>query len=320
LSSLEVHVPISPTPSFFNMIQYLAASLWRYGWPNEDVRLIVSIGEDSEPFDVNAAYPELKRYGIIWRWVNREAFRRYSHYATGQERWAEPFQADFVLMADADILFAGDFSDVARQLARPLGIAGVVATCPPWLAVGDGDVDRERWGQLFALAALPPPVFDCRHPGHGIWYPAGAGMDAGPVYYNFGFVLGTREAMNAVSKTFFQDYLLATDFSQNYLSAQMGLTLSIIRNHVRYQSLPVRYNFWGDPRYHEAFPSDAADLRVLHYLNGPFRKHEDTRSPENVAAWLRANEGDESAHIQFVVTAVRKAHRAVMADVSELTA
>jgi hypothetical protein len=320
LRSLQVHVPISPTPSFFTMIHYLAASLWRYGWPNGDRRLVVSIGEDCEPFDVNAAHPELARYGINWRWVDREAFRRYSHFATGMDRWIEPFQADFVLMADADVLFNGDFSDVAVQLSQPLGIAGVTATSPPWLAVGDGDVDGERWGQLFALASLPPPVFDCPHPGNGIWYAAGSGLASGPVYYNFGFVLGTRDAMNAIGRTFSQDYLLAADFSKNYLAAQMGLTLSIIRNRVSYRSLPVRYNFWGDARYHQAFPSEAADMRVLHYLNGPFRKHQDADGPQDVAAWLKANEGDHDAHVQFLVSAVRKAHRAVMADLSETTA
>jgi hypothetical protein len=320
LSSLQIHVPISPTPSFFTMIQYLAASLWRYGWPNQDRRLIVSIGEDCEPFDIDAAHPELARYGITWRWTDREAYRRHSHYATGMDRWAEPFQTDFVLMADADTLFTGDFSEIARQLAQPLGIAGVVATNPPWFIDGKGDVDRERWGELFAMAGLPPPVFDCPHPGHGVWYPAGSAMESGPAYYNFGFVLGTREAMNVIGKTFCQDYLLAYDFSQSYLAAQMGLTLSIIRNQVSYRNLAVRYNFWGDAKYHTAFPSDAADVRVLHYLNGPFRKHDNTKSPADIAAWLGAHEADESTHIRFIVSAVRKAHAAVIADLSGLTA
>jgi hypothetical protein len=139
------------------------------------------------------------------------------------------------------------------------------------------------------------------------------------VYYNFGFVLGTREAMNAVGKTFCRDYLLAHEFSQSYLAAQIGLTLSIIRNQVSYHTLPVRYNFWGDPRHHTAFPADAADVRVLHYLNGPFRKHDNTKSPADVAAWLGAHEANEGAHMQFMVNAVGKAHAAVVADLSDLT-
>ena len=145
-------------------------------------------------------------------------------------------------------------------------------------------------------------------------------MPAGPAYYNFGFVLGTREAMNAIAGTFSQDYLLAYEFSRSYLAAQIGLTLSIIRHQVSYRSLPVRYNFWGDRRYHAAFPSDAADVRVFHTLNGPFRKHEDTTSTPAVAAWIRAHEQDQDAHVQFVVRAVRKAHAAVIADLSDVTA
>ena len=59
MSRLQIHIPISPTPSFFTMVQYLAASLRRYAGRFADARLIVSIGDDCEPFDVAAAYPQL---------------------------------------------------------------------------------------------------------------------------------------------------------------------------------------------------------------------------------------------------------------------
>ena len=320
MSSLQIHIPISPTPSFFTMIQYFAASLRRYGGLFADARVIVSVGGDCEPFDVAAAHPRLARYGITWRWVDREAFRRHSYFATGLDRWAEPFQADFVLMADADLLVMSDFSDVVARLEQPRGIAGVIATYPPWLGRKKGNVDRERWAEMFALAGLPQPSFDCPHPGRGVYYPVGSGMESGPAYYNFGFVLGTRDAMNAIAKTFPQDYFLAADFMQTDLAAQAGLTLSIIRNAVRYQALPVRYNFWADQGYYQAFPDDAADLRILHYLNGPFRKDQDNGSPEEVAAWLQSHRKDAGAHARFIFDAVSKAHGAVMAEVSERAA
>jgi hypothetical protein len=141
-------------------------------------------------------------------------------------------------------------------------------------------------------------------------------METGPAYYSFGFVFGTRHAMNAIAKTIHQDSILAADFMQTDLAGQAGLTLSIIRNAVSYRALPVRYNFWADHGYHQAFPADAADMRVLHYLNGPFRKHQDNGSPSDVAAWLQAHQNDESAHAQFIVGAVGKAHAAVMAEFS----
>ncbi len=223
-------------------------------------------------------------------------------------------------MADADLLFLGDFSDITTQLAQPRGIAGVIGTYPPWLGRGNGNVDQERWCELFKLAGLPQPVFDCHHPGHGVYYPAGSGMQAGPVYYNFGFVLGTREAMNAIAKTFCRDYLLAADFLKSDLAAQVGLTLSIVRNRIGYEILPVRYNFWPDRTYYEAFPADAADLRILHYvLYGPFRKHHDTGSPADIAAWISAHGESEDPHIQFIVRALEEGHAAVMADLLDST-
>ena len=320
MSRLQIHIPISPTPSFFTMVQYLAASLRRYAGLFADARLIVSIGDDCEPFDIAAAYPQLAPYGITWRWVDREAFRRHSYFATGLDRWAEPFESDFVLMADADMLIMSDFSDVAARLSQPRGIAGVTATMPPWLGRNKGDVDGERWQEMFALAGLQPPVFDCPHPGNGLYYPVGGGMPCGPAYYNFGFVLGTRDAMNAIAKTFAQDYYLAADFMQTDLSAQAGLTLSIIRNAIDYQALPVRYNFWAEGGYHQAFPQEAADVRILHYLNGPFQKDRDIESPAHVEAWLRAHKNDEGSHAKFIWQAVKKAHAAVAAECQDLAA
>jgi lipopolysaccharide biosynthesis glycosyltransferase len=299
------------------MVQYFAASLRQHGAGFSDARIVVSVGEDCEPYDLAAATPQLAEYGITWRWVDRELFRRHSYYATCLDRFAEPFEADFVLMADADILITGDCSDLLAQLEQPRGIAGVIATYPPWLGRNKGDVDRERWGEMFALAGLQQPIFDCPHPGHGVYYPAGSGMETGPAYYNFGFVLGTRDAMNAIAGTFPQDFLLALDFMQTDLCCQAGLALSIIRNAVRYRTLPVRYNFWADPRYHQAFPDDAADMRILHYLNGPFRKHYDNEGTAEIAAWLHAHRNDQDAHTQFIHHAVSRAHAAVMAKCLE---
>lgn len=311
MSRLQIHLPISPTPSFFTMVQYFAASLRRHGGKFAGARLVVSVGEDCEPFDIEASQPQLRKYGITWRWVDREAYRRHTYFATGMDRWAEPFEADYVLMADADMLVVGDFSDAAARLSEPLGIGGVEATMPPWLGRCQGDVDRERWAELFARAGLAAPVFDCPHPGHGVYYPAGSGMERGPVYYSFGFVLGTRQAMNAIATTFASDYLLAADFMKTDLAGQAGLTLSIVRHGIPYLALPVRYNFWADERHYEAFPGEAAEVRVLHYLNGPLSKARDIESPAAVAAWLRERRGAPAGHARFLRDTVAKAHAAV---------
>ena len=34
------------------------------------------------------------------------------------------------------------------------------------------------------------------------------------------------------------------------------------------------------------FPEEAENVRVLHYLNGPFRKHRDNDSIDDVESWI----------------------------------
>jgi hypothetical protein len=59
----------------------------------------------------------------------------------------------------------------------------------------------------------------------------------------------------------------------------------------------VRYNFWTQDKYLARFPEEASDVRVLHYLNGPFRKHDDTNSITDVQDWV-ARRSDSSDPVE----------------------
>jgi hypothetical protein len=290
--SLQIHIPISPTPSFFTMVHMLAESVRSFAGMFSNARLVVSVGDDVEPFDIESERPELTPYGIEWRWTDRDEFRRHSWFATGMDRWATPFECDYVAMADADILIAGRLDDVLGYLPTPRSVAGVIATKPPFTARGNGD-DETRWPELYRAAGLEPPPFVFPIPGHGTHYPL-SGIAKAPAYYNFGFVIGRKDAMNAIRESFHTDYLIAHDFMQSILAAQAGLGLSIARHRLDAAALPLRYNFWTQAKYLANFPEEAADVRVLHYLNGPFRKHGDTDSIADVRDWVatRSNTSD----------------------------
>jgi len=286
------------------MVHMLAESVRSFAGLFADARIVVSIGEDIEPFDIDLARPELEPFSIEWRWTDRDQFRRHSYFATGLDRWAVPFECDYVLMADADILILGPLNDLATFLPTPRSVAGVIATKPPFTARGNGD-DETRWPELYRAAGLTPPPFDFPIPGHGTHYPT-SGIATGPAYYNFGFVIGRNEAMNAIRETFHSDYLVAHDFMQSILAAQAGLGLSITRHRLDAAALPLRYNFWSQAKYLANFPEEADDIRVLHYLNGPFRKHGDTDSIGDVEAWVAARPDTSDPVERLLVGALGK--------------
>jgi hypothetical protein len=304
MASLQIHVPISPTPSFFTMVHLLAESVRSFGGVFSDARIVVSVGDDIEPFDIEYVRPELKPYRIEWRWTDRDLFQRHSYFATGLDRWAAPFECDYVLMADADILVMAPLDQLISYLPTARSVAGVIATKPPFTARGKGD-DETRWPELYRAAGLAPPPFDFPIPGYGTHYPL-TGIANAPAYYNFGFVIGRNQAMNAIRETFHQDYLLANDFMQNILAAQAGLGLAITRHQLDAAALPVRYNFWTQDKYLEHFPEEAEDVRVLHYLNGPFRKHCDNDSIADVQAWIAARPNPSDRVERLLVGALSK--------------
>lgn len=304
MPTLQIHIPISPTPSFFTMVGCFAASLRAFGGRFSNARVVVSVGEDCDPFDIAAARPELARYDITWRWTDREAFRKATYFATGLDRWAEEFDCDYVLMADADMVVLNSFEDVLAYLPDERSVAGVIATFPPFLGRDAGD-DRVRWPELYAYAGLPLPAFRFPIPGYGLLYPKEA-MSLAPPYYNFGFVFGTREAMNAIRTTFEADYGAALEYMQTDLSAQAGLCLSIERNRIRAAALPVRFNFWSNSIYVANFSDDLRDIRVMHYLGPPFRKHVDNHTPEQLAQWIADNATSDDPTTQLLCSAFAK--------------
>ena len=298
----QFHIPISPTPSFFTMVHMLAESVGSFAGAFSDARIVVSVGEDVEPFDIDRARPELAPYGIEWRWTDRDLFRRHSYFATGLDRWAVPFECDYVIMADADILILGPLDELTTFLPTSSSIAGVIATKPPFTARGAGD-DAVRWPDLYRAAGLVPPPFDFPIPGHGPQYHR-SGISHAPAYYNFGFVVGTRDAMNAVRDTFHEDYVVADEFMQSVLAAQAGLGLSIVRHELDASALPLRYNFWSQDKYLANFSEEARNIRVLHYLNGPFRKHGDSESISDAESWVEARSNTSDPVERLLVTAL----------------
>lgn len=299
--SVEIHVPISPRPSFFMMIHFFAASLRRRGGAFSKAKIIVSVGDDCEPFDIDDVHPELARYNISWRWADRTVFSAQDYFATGLSRW-EDFESDYVIMADADTLVLGDISESLRWLKGSRSICGVIATFPPFMARSGRNTDGEQWPELFKLAGLVLPSFDAVYPGFEHFYNSEQGVRAAPPYYNYGFVLGTREAMGLIAKTIKDDCQAAARYMKTDLHAQAGLTLSIVRNRVSASYLPTRFNMWNWSPYASAFPEEFANVKLLHYLQSEiFDKARDLENLTILKDWLFRNEQSENPMARLLV-------------------
>ena len=167
---LEIRVPISPTPDFFRRIHFMAASLRRLEGTIGPYVLVVCVGGDEEPSDLYAAHPWSRIYPLIWHWADRARFQRDSFWETSREIFRQPTRGRFVICADADVLFMGDFSDLLHDLEREPAVAGVIAHAPPF----QDDQFAANWRQLFADYETPPPSFEFRAHRLGIYGATGS--------------------------------------------------------------------------------------------------------------------------------------------------
>src|ERR1700733_3437407 len=92
--SLEIHVPILPTPTFFHMVRCLALSLRRFGGECRDAPLIVTAGAAEPDPTLAGRLPWLGPCGVELRWLAPELWQRYGLFALGVERFCYSFTAD----------------------------------------------------------------------------------------------------------------------------------------------------------------------------------------------------------------------------------
>ena len=80
----EIHVPISPTPAFFNQVRLLAASFRRFGGPLRNSRIVVTVGGEEPHTDLASQLPWSRDYGVEWRWLAPELFARQSRLSANE--------------------------------------------------------------------------------------------------------------------------------------------------------------------------------------------------------------------------------------------
>lgn len=284
---LEIHLPISPTPFFFNRVHYFAASLRLNGGSLADSRIIVTIGDAGEPFDVAAAQPWSRHYPIEWRWLARDVFVEHSYFATRLQRFCYDYQADAVLLLDADVLVAAPFADLITRVVSEQKLLGVPANASPLR-------NGFTWERLFERAGLGAVPYEAEHSGFGCIF-HDAEKKQTPPYFNFGVLPVPTALARRIGENIYAELDIVRTL-EDFYRGQMSTTLAIVRQGIPWGTMPFKYNFVNDERYLPRYEDDFNDLRLMHFLsNGTIHKDrtfDSVASVEQVLAGEYANRVD----------------------------
>ncbi|MEM9560270.1 MAG: hypothetical protein AAF995_08175 [Planctomycetota bacterium] len=284
--SVEIRVPISPTPNFFNRVRYLAASLRVHGGPLADSKIVVSVGADEEPRDLARELPWSSRYPIEWSWVPREVFRERSYFATRLDRLRAPTDASHVLLMDPDTFVAGRFDDLLRMSAKSGRVMGITAHVTPLR-------NGRTWEETFRMGDLPMPELSCVHSGYGMMF-KDESRSRCPGYLNLGIVLLPAQHARTIGEHIYEELDRVESF-EPFFRAQTSLMFALYRNNIPWELMPMRYHFANDSRFLPRFAGELADVRMFHYLRDKIVSRErDFESVESVGALLERTDLDEA--------------------------
>ncbi|MEA2552908.1 MAG: hypothetical protein QOJ65_1084 [Fimbriimonadaceae bacterium] len=256
--SLEIHIPISPTPKFLRMARCLVASLRHFGGEYSQTPVILTIGDTTLADDrVRRDNPWLDAWKVDTRWVPLDLFARESYYATANERFTYEFKSDMVLMLDADMLVARPFDDLVSELHVEQKTGGVIAYASPFQ-------DASKWQRLFDLCGLGlvKPIHE--HPGWPYLYPERARYC--PPYFNLGFLLMPRQHASAIGRVIYDSMHKAANIEETIYKCQLAFGLAVTSLDLPYECLPLRYNFANNRDLEALHGAEQAYACILHLI------------------------------------------------------
>jgi len=254
----EIHVPISPTPAFFNQIRLMAASFRRFGGPLRNSRIVVTVGAE-EQTDLAGRLPWSRDYGVEWRWLDPDLFARHNYWGTAVERFRQPFESQYVLFLDADVLAISPPELTTSPVTETGGIAGLIAHVAPF------ERPLQGWTELTEAAGLGKPPFVTRHSGWGVMDYSLEGQHA-PPYFNLGVLFCSSDAARAFAARLYEEMEIVNSVRETVFRCQIALTLAIIRLGIPWYELPLRLNFPNDLRFWRGYQAEAARVQLMHYL------------------------------------------------------
>jgi hypothetical protein len=272
--TVEIRVTISPTPRFFRAIHYMAASLRAIGGLLTDHEIVVSVGGNSRRENLYRSQAWSNRYPILWRWVDPVAYAAMGYRATNHDRAWHMSRSRFVMIADADVIFLRDFSELLSSIETSPAVCGVMAHVSPFLqtptlvdpsaaaADSPASVYWRLLAQRFGITNLP---LKYQYTGWKVMFER-EGHQFGPAYFNGGMVLGPTDLMEEMLASYPAAEGAVDSVMDSYFRPQLARTLAIYRARLPHKVLPLRYNFPNDPRFDDAYRDELPKISVLHYL------------------------------------------------------
>ena len=298
-SSVEIHLPISPNAYYFNLVRYFTLSLRLNGGTCANARVVVTAGDGLIDQNLKEKYPWLEDLGVEVRWVDPVDFSEDSYFATGYQRWENEYSSDLVVMMDADMLVAGDFSGALDSARAAEGVAGVVAHASPFRYA---KYWRDPLLKTFALEDTP---FDCEYTA---WEPGSVPEELRycPPYFNFGFVAMPTHIAGRIGGEFRNIFKKIKTLFRSSFWGQMALTVAILKLRIPYRLLDMRFNFANVPLIESRYRALLPDARVLHLLfPGELNRDEIFGSEDGVERFLsRADLSGVAARAQRVLKQV----------------
>lgn len=293
MPSLEIHVPISPTAQFFNMVHLLAISLRINGGEMADTPIIVTVGEDCEPFDLHSAQPWSRRYPIQWMWMNRNRYKERIYFATAVERFCHDFKSEVVLLLDADMIVTRPFGELVRQVAAEDFFGGVIAHVSPFMMFNQqfpaqARPNQDWWDALLCQAGLAKTSRTAHeHTGWNFMF-SDPSYRYCPPYFNLGFLIAPAARMHRIGEVIYTALDHVDNTLDTFYKCQLAVTLALGLQCTPFKSLAVRYNFPNIDAFRKAYPDDYAGMAILHYLaRGKFDKDRNLHSPTTLEQWLK---------------------------------
>jgi hypothetical protein len=255
----EIHVPISPTPQFFNQIRLLAASIRRFGGPLRNNRIIVTVGDEEPHADLASQLPWSRDYGVEWRWLEPGLFARYHYFATALERFRQPFESQYVLFLDADVLPVSPPELTTSPVTETGGIAGLIAFSPPF------ETPDQGWAELTRAAGLGEPPLVARYSGWGV-LDRDLEQQYAPPYFNLGVLFCSSDAARALGGRLYEEMEIVNGVRETEYRCQIALTLAILRLGIPWYEVPMRLNFPNYIGFWRAHRAEAARLQLMHCI------------------------------------------------------